>query len=108
MGRGGSVGERFQGSLRRGIPHLGEQQVAALAFDQGANRAAVAGALDQVALPVPRHLPRRDFDRTLMDRGPIGQDAASIRPACTRPAALMGLGQRRDQFFVRKAPRGRA
>lgn len=46
---------------------LAKQEEAALALDQGADRAGVARPLEEVAFPVSRHLAPLDLDRAVVD-----------------------------------------
>ena len=105
----GDVPEFFR-ETRTGTPcirpvHPSQEHQAGGALHQGADRRALARALDQVAFPVAGHRPGRDLGRTLRDRRHTGNLAAAGCSSRPRPTRLARLTQRRQQFTAQGAAR---
>ena len=92
------LGEALAGT--RGIcpVHRGQEHQAGGPRHQGADRRAIASALDPVAFPVAGHRAGRDLGRTLIYRRHVGNLAASIGSSRPRAAGRARLTQRRQQF----------
>src|SRR4051794_39151829 len=79
-----------------GVGELDQHQLAAGALDQGADRRAVAGALDQISFPVSRDQPTLDLLRALMDARHVADLAALLvgsGPSSAMRFALPKTGQ---------------
>ena len=92
-----------QDRLGVGAIDFGQQDEAALALDQGTNSAGVAGALDEVAIPVAGHLAALDLERSVMDGDHVAQPSAPVLAAAAGQALLVGLAQGADQELAQLA-----
>ena len=105
---GGEMPEFFRearsGTRGIGPVHLGQDDQASRPLHQGVDGRTIAGALDQVALPVARHGMGGHIGGTFRDRRPSGNLAASISSPCLRPTRFACLSQRGQQFTAQGAP----
>jgi hypothetical protein len=85
---------------RRGIVHLDQHQIATGALYQGTYERGVALDLDQVTLPVALHQAGFNLRRAHVDANPLGDLAASIHAARTRPARRLALAQAGNQLLT--------
>ena len=91
--------------LRPAIPHLDEYRQAALALDPRADGAGIAGALDEIALPVAGKRSRLDVFRALVDRNHADQATAFLLPGVAGAARFFGLAKQADDFLTDFAAR---
>lgn len=91
--------EGGQGTLCSGIGHATQQHQACAAFDQHTHGRAVVGALDKVALPMPRHKPVIDLRWAHMNAEHLGNLASPILPRRAWPAATAPLAQQGKQLL---------
>ncbi len=84
-----------------GVFHLGEQHQAAGPLDQNADRRLISGALDEVALPMPRQQSVFDFGRPNMNADHIRNLSAPVCAPCCAAYACCGSGAGRR--VVRRA-----
>ena len=91
-------GKARSGTRGIGPVHLGQENQACGPLQQGADRRAIAGSLDEIAFPVARHRVGNHLGGALGNRRHIGDLAPSIRSPCPRPARFARLTQRRQQF----------
>jgi len=66
-----AIAEAVENGAGVGAVELGEHQVAAGPFDEGAHSRLVAGTLDEIALPVAGHDARADLGRAQSDGGHV-------------------------------------
>lgn len=85
---------------RRHVVHLHQHQVATGAFHQGAHCRGVGLVLDQVTLPMVGHQAVFDFRRAQVNADHLGNLAAPIYTARTRPACRLTLAQADDQLLA--------
>lgn len=95
--------EAVDDGLRGRVVHLGKHHKTGRAFDQRANRGAVAGALDQVAFPVARDEAVLDLWWADMDALHVLDLVAPIIAATARLAHLVVMTQTCDQFALELA-----
>ena len=81
------------------IVHLGQDDEAAFALDQCADRAGIARALDEIALPVAEQLPRQHAGGAFVDRGHADQPAASVLGRARSPLLAL-LAQQANDFLA--------
>ncbi len=93
-----------RGSCRR-VVHSGQQHEAAGALHEHAHGGLVAGALDEVALPVARHEPVLDLGRTHMDADHLGDLAAPVDATLARHARAATVVQAGDELPAQFAAR---
>ena len=89
-----------------GAAHLGQHHEAAAALDQRADRRTIAGALDQIALPVARDQPVFDLGRAHVDALPVRNLAPPVLTAAARLARAATLSQAGDELLAQLASRG--
>lgn len=88
-----------------GVIHLGQQHQAARAFDQHAHRGLVAGALDEVALPVARHDAVVHLGWAHMDADHVGDLPAPVLAPRARHAGAATVAQAGHELLAQLSPR---
>ncbi len=86
-----------------GIFHLGQRHEERGPFDQSADGRRIAGALDQIALPVTWNDALIDLRRAQMDAGHIGDRAPAIVASGARPATLARLTKTCNQLGAQRS-----
>lgn len=85
--------EARQSRFGRCVGHVGQQHQKGRALDQHAYAGAVAGALNQSALAVPRHEAVIDLGRSHMGVEDLRDLPSAMFPVRTRPACVVSLTQ---------------
>lgn len=91
-------------ALVASVPYLGQNDQASRPLHQVADGRTIAGALDQVALPVARHGAGGHLGGTLRDRRHSGNLAAAVYSSRLRPTRFACLPQCGQQFTAQGAP----
>ena len=97
--------EGGQGRSSGGIGHLAQQHQARAALDKDTHRRAVALALDDVTLPVPRHQAVIDLGWAYMDADHLGQFAPAIPPSLRVRRVLLPW-RSKAMSWLRSSPQG--
>ena len=97
--------EAFHRRGCRRVVHLHQHQVATGSLYQSADGRGISLALDQIALPMPRHQAVLDLRRTHMNANHLRDLPAPINAARARPACRLTLTQADDQLLAQFADR---
>ena len=87
------------------VVHLGQQHQAARALYQHAHRGLVAGAFDEVALPVAPHRAIFHLGRAHVDADPIGELPAPVFTPRARQPSARALAHTDHQRLAQFSPR---
>jgi len=88
-----------------GVVHAGKHEEATGALDDGAHGGGVAGALDEIGLPVARDDASGDLRRAQGDGSHVLQPGEASRAASAGKTAGMAVTQQLDQFGAQSAAR---